>query len=109
MNGSTMLSWTSTDANSCLASDAWTGNKPPSGSESTGSLSGSTSYTLECTGSGGSVSRSVTIHVQVAATGNAEQPGGGALVWFNLALLLGVGIRVARATKAKSKTWQSKQ
>ena len=102
MNGSTMLSWTSTDAKSCLASDAWAGDKPPSGSEPTGPLSGGATYTLDCTGPGGIISRSVTIQVQSAVTGTPEQPGSGALVWFNLVLLLGVGIRAVRATRSVS-------
>ena len=81
--------------------DAWAGDKPPSGSEPTGSLSSSATYTLECTGPGGIISRSVTIQVQAAVNGDPEQPGGGALIWFNLVLLFGVGIRVVRALKSE--------
>ena len=66
--GSSTLTWSATNATSCVASDAWTGPRSVSGSESTGPLSGTTpyTYTLSCTGAGGTTSRSVT--VTVAAT-----------------------------------------
>ena len=94
INDSATLSWSSTDADSCLASDAWTGSKPISGSESTGSLSSSATYTLECTGLGGNITRSVSVQVQAQApTDTNAAPGGGAIVWLNLFLLLVVGLR----------------
>jgi uncharacterized repeat protein (TIGR01451 family) len=64
-NSSAILSWTSNNANYCVASGAWSGTKAISGSESTGNLiSGPKTYTLTCYGSGGSASDSVTIYLQ---------------------------------------------
>jgi uncharacterized repeat protein (TIGR01451 family) len=60
---SATLTWDSNNADSCYASGAWSGNKALSGSQSTGSLSSSRTYTLTCTGPGGSVSDSVTVNV----------------------------------------------
>ncbi|MGN6453545.1 MAG: hypothetical protein ACTHL7_10815, partial [Steroidobacteraceae bacterium] len=56
--GTALLIWSATNASSCTASGGWTGDQPSSGSASTGSLSGTTSYTLNCIGPGGSASRS---------------------------------------------------
>jgi hypothetical protein len=57
------LSWTSSNANSCYAYNAWTGSKSLSGSESTDHLTSQKTYTITCTGDGGSASDSVTIRV----------------------------------------------
>ncbi len=67
-----VLTWSSTDATSCQASEAWTGAKPPSGSESTGALMASSTFTLTCAGDGGSTTRSVTITVE---GGSSPAPG----------------------------------
>jgi hypothetical protein len=61
--GSAMLSWSSSNASSCTASAGWSGNEPTSGSASTGALSATTSYTLTCSGAGGSASQTVTVNV----------------------------------------------
>lgn len=63
-NSSATLSWTSTNANSCYATGNWSGTKSVSGSESTGNLTSSTTYTVTCTGPGGSASDSVGANVQ---------------------------------------------
>lgn len=57
------LTWTTTNATSCTASQGWSGTKPTSGSESTGPLNSTTTFELTCTGPGGSVSRSTTVTV----------------------------------------------
>jgi len=62
-NGSSQLMWTSQNATSCTASNAWSGTKALSGNQSTGPLTTAKTYTLICTGPGGSVTRSVTITV----------------------------------------------
>ncbi|HKF97799.1 MAG TPA: hypothetical protein VKB20_06050, partial [Steroidobacteraceae bacterium] len=46
-----------------MASGGWSGSQAASGSTATGSLSGTTTYTLSCTGPGGSASRSATVRV----------------------------------------------
>lgn len=58
------VTWSSTNATSCTASNAWTGTKGTSGSE-TFSLDATGSFTFEisCSGSGGSGSASATLKV----------------------------------------------
>ncbi|WKZ26846.1 MAG: PKD domain-containing protein [Candidatus Paceibacterota bacterium] len=56
---SATLSWSASNASSCTASGAWSGSKPTSGSESTGALTSTRTYTLTCNG----VADSVTVTV----------------------------------------------
>ena len=51
---SVTLTWSSTDATSCTASDAWSGSKATSGSTTVTPPAGLDFYTLTCTGPGGS-------------------------------------------------------
>jgi len=53
------LSWSSTDATSCSASGDWSGLKVTNGSESI-VINGPVTYTLTCSGDGGSASASVS-------------------------------------------------
>jgi len=62
------LTWSSLNATSCTASGAWTGTKPIAGSFTTPALTVSSTYSLNCTGAGGSASASVTIAVAPVAT-----------------------------------------
>jgi len=64
---STYLRWTSTNANYCVASAGWTGNKSTNGYESV-SPNYDTTYSLTCHGDGGQISRSVTIYVTSTGT-----------------------------------------
>jgi len=64
---STYLRWTSTNANYCVASTGWTGNKSTNGYESV-SPNYDTTYSLTCHGDGGQISRSVTIYVTSTGT-----------------------------------------
>jgi len=61
------LTWSSTNASSCSASGGWTGSVATSGSKATDPLTVSTTYTLTCTGSGGSASQNTTITVATGA------------------------------------------
>ena len=65
---SSTLAWTSTNATSCTATGAWTGSQPLSG-EVTVLTASTATYTLTCTGAGGSATRTTTITV----TGGAGQ------------------------------------
>ena len=58
-----VLSWTSSNANYCYASGDWSGTKSISGSESTGNLTSSKTYTLTCYGLAGFTSDNVTVYV----------------------------------------------
>ena len=59
------LSWTSSNTTSCSVSPGgWTGT---SGSQSSGALSASTTYTVSCTGSGGTASDQVVVNLSSTA------------------------------------------
>jgi hypothetical protein len=51
--GSATLTWSSTDATSCTASNAWSGTLAPSGTQSTGPLTKNSTFVLTCSGPGG--------------------------------------------------------
>lgn len=61
--GSAILTWSSTNASSCSASEGWVGTKVLSGGESLNGLTTTKTYKLTCTGSGGVVSKSVSVAV----------------------------------------------
>jgi trimeric autotransporter adhesin len=64
--GSATITWSSANATSCTASGGWSGSLATSGSQSTGAVTASKTYTLACTGTGGTTSRSVTVAVAAA-------------------------------------------
>jgi hypothetical protein len=66
--GTTKLAWSSSGATSCTASGGWTGTKATSGTYTSAALTANKSFTLACTGSGKTVSKTVAVTVQ-AATG----------------------------------------
>ena len=56
------LTWSSSNATSCSASGAWSGSKNTSGSESIIVASvGQLTYSLSCSGTGGSTAKSATV------------------------------------------------
>lgn len=59
----TQLSWTSADADTCTASGGWSGSRSTSGSVSTGPLDRRTTFTLTCTGAGGSAVSMISVAV----------------------------------------------
>jgi len=62
--GTVTLTWSSTNAASCVAGGAWSGAKPASGSLSIGNLTGSGTYALTCSGQGGAVTGVTTVTVE---------------------------------------------
>ena len=88
---SSTLSWSSTNATRCIASGAWSGSKAVSGSETVSNLLATSSYTLTCTGTGGSSTKSTTVNVsQVtpaptvslsASPSSVASGGSSSLVW----------------------------
>lgn len=70
-----ILSWEAIDADSCVASGQWSGIKSTTGSESTGPLTTSSSFTLACTGPGGSESQTVSVEVTAAGAGGGTTGG----------------------------------
>ncbi|MCF6264732.1 MAG: hypothetical protein L3J24_14255, partial [Xanthomonadales bacterium] len=68
---SSTLTWSVSNAASCTASGAWSGSKTMSGSESVSPGSTGT-YTLTCTGGGGTTISSTTVTVRAIGSGNAS-------------------------------------
>lgn len=66
--GTTTLSWSAVNAQSCVASGGWSGARNTSGSATVGPLQANTTYTLNCTGEGGTSSDSTTVTVGAAPT-----------------------------------------
>jgi hypothetical protein len=73
------LTWSSTDATSCTAGGAWSNNGTLAGSDSTGNLISSQTYTFYCNGPGGQ-SPTVSITVTVNPPANCTLPWGGTLL-----------------------------
>lgn len=64
IGGNVTVSWSSTNASSCNASGSWSGSKTTSGSEEiTPDSEGGITFSLNCTGAGGSRSASATVEV----------------------------------------------
>ncbi|MEK7556158.1 MAG: peptidoglycan-binding protein [Patescibacteria group bacterium] len=60
--GQSTLTWSTTNATSCIANDGWSGTKAINGTSAVTPTQTAT-YTLACTGAGGSVTQSVTVSV----------------------------------------------
>lgn len=60
------LTWSSKSAVTCTASGEWSGSQLPSGTFTTPKLSSSKSYSLTCTGAGGTASKSLVVTVKEA-------------------------------------------
>ncbi len=65
---STNLTWSSTFASSCTASGAWSGTRATSGTASTGALNTTSTYTLTCSGEGGTANASAVVAVNSQPT-----------------------------------------
>jgi subtilase family serine protease len=61
---SSTISWSSTNATACNGTNGtvgWPGYQDTSGAFNSGSLTSTTTFTLTCTGTGGSIAGSVTV------------------------------------------------
>ncbi len=67
---SVTLTWASTNADSCTAGGAWSGDLPTSGSRTINNVTSDGTYTLSCTGVGGTDSKSLVITVVQPTSGN---------------------------------------
>jgi uncharacterized repeat protein (TIGR01451 family) len=94
MNGTSVVTWNSTNATSCTASsgaNGWSGSKPISGTFYTGALNNTTTYNITCTNSVGSASDSTTVSVNniiqnptvniTANPTNVNQNGSSVVTW----------------------------
>ena len=61
--GSVTLSWSSTEADSCTASGGWSGSLAANGSQNVGPLTAGTTFSLNCTGPGGSALQMLNVGV----------------------------------------------
>jgi len=106
------LTWSSTNASACTASGAWSGTEGTGGSHMvTPSAAGLDTYTLDCTGDGGSATASATLTVGAAPTVGAttrslsgHAGGGGSIglldvLWLGVPLLVRVLARRSRLVR----------
>jgi hypothetical protein len=95
IGATTVVTWSAQGATSCTASGAWTGTKATSGTETTSALNTPATFTLGCTGLGGTASQSLTVTPR-AATGSGGSGGSGGIDLLTLLVLgglLAAGIR----------------
>ena len=71
------LTWSSQNVSSCTASVGWVGSRATSGQQSQGALTANQTYTLTCTGTNGSATRSVNVTVQASSGGSGGGSSGG--------------------------------
>ena len=70
-NGSTTLTWDSSDATDCTASGDWSGNMAVSGSQLVSGLTIDSQFSLVCNGPSGSVDDTVNVAVVLNSSGTA--------------------------------------
>ena len=58
-----VLSWSSVNADSCVASGGWSGTRAASGTATLPSILAPTTFNLDCTGPGGAIAKSVTVGI----------------------------------------------
>lgn len=66
--GSAALTWSAANATSCTATGDWSGAKSTTGTQSQTGITAAKTYTLTCTGAGGSIVRTVTVAVEAVVT-----------------------------------------
>jgi hypothetical protein len=76
------LTWSSQNATGCTASGAWSGTQATSGSVASAALVASSTFTLTCTGAGGSTAQSVTVGITAPSSS-----GGGLFDWLTAIVL----------------------
>ena len=97
---SATLSWSSISTTSCSASGAWSGAQSTSGSQRiTPAAAGASTYTLTCSGPGGSNTNSVLL--TAGARGSAPG-GGGSLDEISLLALCGALLLRRRPASGRS-------
>jgi len=111
LGSSTTLTWSTTNATSCSASEGWSGSEQTAGSltETPGSV-GTAVYALTCTGAGGSANASISVKVTPVNVALSAKAGGGGSMGFGTAvalvlLLLARYRRVARCRFGRCGGW----
>jgi hypothetical protein len=72
--GTATLSWSSSDASQCTASGGWSGDRGTTGSAQVGPITAQTTFSLSCSGAGGTSLAMVAIRVNGAMTLNWVAP-----------------------------------
>lgn len=86
--GTVTLTWSSQGATACTATGgSFTGSQALSGSVVTAAITSMTTFSLTCTGAGGSTTQSVTVDITPSSPAGGGKSGGGAI---NLVTLLGL-------------------
>ncbi len=62
-DGKVVLTWATTNATSCIASGGWSGTQTTSGTKSILGILNNTTYTLTCSGAGGTAAKSISVTV----------------------------------------------
>ena len=75
--GNTTLTWSASNATACSASGAWSGSMATQGSQSTGAITATKTYALNCSGTGGTASQSTTVTVAAGAPSTSTSPSAG--------------------------------
>jgi hypothetical protein len=107
--GLTTLSWTTTNATACIASGgAFTGSQATAGSTAV-IVSATTTYTLTCTGPGGSAAGTAAVTATAAPATSGHGGGGMMGTWFLgfLAVLACVRLWARTASQCHRATWIS--
>ena len=90
-SGSTVdIVWSTQNATACTGSGGWSGSQALSGTITSAALTANTTFTLSCTGPGGSTSKSVNVTVSAPSGGGG---GGAADLELLLALAAALGVR----------------
>lgn len=78
--GASTLTWSSTNAATCTAGGGWSGAKAASGSEQITAIQATTTYSLTCTGTGGTSSPASATVTATPAAGDTANAGPGRTV-----------------------------
>jgi hypothetical protein len=92
--GTVNIIWSSQNASACTASGGWTGSQATSGTHTSAPLTASTTFTLSCTGAGGTASKSVTVAVTAPSGGGGGEVDLGVLCLLATVLAFGCRARM---------------
>jgi len=70
--GTTMLTWTSSNAASCTATGGWTGSRAVNGSAQSAAITSTTTFTLNCDGPGGGAVARATVNVGASSSPSVQ-------------------------------------
>jgi hypothetical protein len=95
---SATLTWSSISTTGCSASGSWSGHQAVDGSMAvTPSAAGTATYSLTCSGAGGSASSSVKLTAVAQSASSGQSGGGGGLDALTLVALLAALLKSKRA------------